>query len=537
MKGEPLAAGELRRAKDHLKGSLMLGLESTSSRMSHLARQAIYDDGDESLDAMLAAIEQVTEPDVVRLAHRVLANGTLGLTVLGGVNGLIDSRGAARTGMIPRYTNPEMGRIWTEQRRYEAWLQVELAAADAMAGAGLVPAEAVVDLQEQRPFRRRPHRGNREDHPARRHRLHHRGRRARRPLGALAALRPDLVGRRRHRPGAAAGAGDGRDPAAGRRAACRHRRPRRGAPPHADDRPHAWRARRADDLRPEAGAVARPARPRSRSPTARPRGGACRQDLGRGRHLRPPRSGGRSRRLPAARPRTGADLHPGDPARPPRRAADARWPSPARRSRRSPSRFAACRRPRSARWRSRSARARRAPRRCRTSATRSAASRSSAWPGCCAPTPGAAFENVALWHERDISHSSVERVILPDSFIALDHMLRRFTRIVDRHGRVSGADAREPRALARRGVLGAGAARAGQAWHRRASRPTSGCSATPCARSTSRRTSRRCCCRTPTWCRVLGAEGIERAFDLDEQLRNVDVIFARVFEPVPAGKS
>ena len=42
----------------------------------------------------------------------------------------------------------------------------------------------------------------------------------------------------------------------------------------------------------------------------------------------------------------------------------------------------------------------------------------------------AALENVALWHERDISHSSVERVILPDSFIALDHMLRRFTRIV-----------------------------------------------------------------------------------------------------------
>src|SRR4029078_8450548 len=43
---------------------------------------------------------------------------------------------------------------------------------------------------------------------------------------------------------------------------------------------------------------------------------------------------------------------------------------------------------------------------------------------------GAAYENIALWHERDISHSSVERVILPDSFIALDHMLRRFTRIV-----------------------------------------------------------------------------------------------------------
>jgi adenylosuccinate lyase len=42
----------------------------------------------------------------------------------------------------------------------------------------------------------------------------------------------------------------------------------------------------------------------------------------------------------------------------------------------------------------------------------------------------AALENVALWHERDISHSSVERVIIPDSFLALDHMLARFTRIV-----------------------------------------------------------------------------------------------------------
>ncbi len=42
----------------------------------------------------------------------------------------------------------------------------------------------------------------------------------------------------------------------------------------------------------------------------------------------------------------------------------------------------------------------------------------------------AALENVALWHERDISHSSVERVIVPDSFLALDHMLSRFTRIV-----------------------------------------------------------------------------------------------------------
>ena len=42
----------------------------------------------------------------------------------------------------------------------------------------------------------------------------------------------------------------------------------------------------------------------------------------------------------------------------------------------------------------------------------------------------AALENIALWHERDISHSSVERIIFPDSFCSLDHMVRRFTGIV-----------------------------------------------------------------------------------------------------------
>jgi adenylosuccinate lyase len=44
----------------------------------------------------------------------------------------------------------------------------------------------------------------------------------------------------------------------------------------------------------------------------------------------------------------------------------------------------------------------------------------------------AAMENVALWHERDISHSSVERVIGPDSTILLDYMLTRFTGVLDR---------------------------------------------------------------------------------------------------------
>jgi adenylosuccinate lyase len=44
----------------------------------------------------------------------------------------------------------------------------------------------------------------------------------------------------------------------------------------------------------------------------------------------------------------------------------------------------------------------------------------------------AALEDMPLWHERDISHSSVERVILPDSTILVDYMLRIFTDVVDR---------------------------------------------------------------------------------------------------------
>ena len=88
MKAGGLDPSELRRAKDHLKGSLMLGLESTSSRMSHLARQEMYRDHTFGLDEMLAAIERVTEEDVLRLAEQFFTDGALAVTVLGDVNGL-----------------------------------------------------------------------------------------------------------------------------------------------------------------------------------------------------------------------------------------------------------------------------------------------------------------------------------------------------------------------------------------------------------------------------------------------------------------
>jgi predicted Zn-dependent peptidase len=84
----PVPDSELRRAKDHLKGSVMLSLENTSSRMSHLARQEIYFDRQFSLDETLEGIERVTPADVQRVSAELFSNGSLAVTVLGQVNGL-----------------------------------------------------------------------------------------------------------------------------------------------------------------------------------------------------------------------------------------------------------------------------------------------------------------------------------------------------------------------------------------------------------------------------------------------------------------
>src|SRR5215472_7031457 len=54
--------------------------------------------------------------------------------------------------MIPRYTRPEMGRIWSDQNRFQQWLEVELAASEALAELGVVPAEAVRLLRAHAGF-------------------------------------------------------------------------------------------------------------------------------------------------------------------------------------------------------------------------------------------------------------------------------------------------------------------------------------------------------------------------------------------------
>lgn len=83
IKNEPIAHDELRRAKDHLKGSLMLSLESTSSRMSNLARQELYFKDFLSLDEMLENIESVTRDEVQKIAQEFFKTENIALAMLG----------------------------------------------------------------------------------------------------------------------------------------------------------------------------------------------------------------------------------------------------------------------------------------------------------------------------------------------------------------------------------------------------------------------------------------------------------------------
>jgi adenylosuccinate lyase len=143
----------------------------------------------------------------------------------------------------------------------------------------------------------------------------------------------------------------------------------------------------------------------------------------------------------------------------------------------------------------------------------------------------AALENNALWHERDISHSSVERVVLPDSFIALDHMLRRLTRIVS--GMVVHAERMRENLDRSRGVVFSGTvllelARRGvsreQAYEwvqRNAMRSFH-----------EQRDFKTLLLADPDVTHVLTPGEIECAFDLNDQLKHVDDVFERVFQEV-----
>jgi adenylosuccinate lyase len=140
----------------------------------------------------------------------------------------------------------------------------------------------------------------------------------------------------------------------------------------------------------------------------------------------------------------------------------------------------------------------------------------------------AAFEDIALWHERDISHSSVERVILADSTILADYLLDKTTQLVDRlvvypermrrnlemtHGLIFSGQLLLD--LASAGMLREQAYRLVQA-HAMKAWEEEGDFRTAIESDPEIRT-------------ALTKEQIDEAFSLERQLRNVDKIFERVF--------
>ena len=145
----------------------------------------------------------------------------------------------------------------------------------------------------------------------------------------------------------------------------------------------------------------------------------------------------------------------------------------------------------------------------------------------------AAMENVPLWHERDISHSSVERVIVPDSFLALDHMLRRMTKIVS--GMAVNTDRMRRNLEMTRGLVFSGrllleltarglsreeAYRIVQAHAMEAWRMEGDFRARVSA--------------DPAVCAVLSEKDLDEVFRLERYLGHVDAVFARVFGPAGA---
>jgi predicted Zn-dependent peptidase len=88
LKAEPVSPDELRRAKDQLKGSLMLSLESSTARMSNLARQEMYFDRFYGMDQLIERIEAVTAENLKELADEFFRTDSIAVTILGNLNGL-----------------------------------------------------------------------------------------------------------------------------------------------------------------------------------------------------------------------------------------------------------------------------------------------------------------------------------------------------------------------------------------------------------------------------------------------------------------
>jgi adenylosuccinate lyase len=140
----------------------------------------------------------------------------------------------------------------------------------------------------------------------------------------------------------------------------------------------------------------------------------------------------------------------------------------------------------------------------------------------------AGFENVALWHERDISHSSVERVILPDSTTLVDYMLEKTTNLIDTmfvYPQRMKANLESTGGLVFSGQLLLDLIESGIS-REDAYRLVQGHAMHAWKEGLNFRD---VISKDPSITKRVPAKAIQRAFDLKRQLRNIDAIFARVF--------
>jgi adenylosuccinate lyase len=141
----------------------------------------------------------------------------------------------------------------------------------------------------------------------------------------------------------------------------------------------------------------------------------------------------------------------------------------------------------------------------------------------------AAYENVALWHERDISHSSVERIIFPDSTILVDYLLAKTTSLIDKL-------LVYPKRMLRNLESTGGLIFSGQLLLDLAEAGMSREDAYRLVQEHAMRAWREelvfrdLVAHDPQITKRLSPEKLARTFDLQRQLRNVDVIFARVLQ-------
>jgi predicted Zn-dependent peptidase len=88
LKETPLTQEELTRAKDQLKGNILMGLESSSSRMANLARQEMYFHNFFTVDEVIARIEEVEAAQVQAMAQRLFDPHRIAVTLLGRLDGV-----------------------------------------------------------------------------------------------------------------------------------------------------------------------------------------------------------------------------------------------------------------------------------------------------------------------------------------------------------------------------------------------------------------------------------------------------------------